>query len=468
MKPFDPYDALASGRYVFADLGSGRGGSIEHCVKRFARGSGMGFELDPNDVVEARRAGHHVFQSDVRLVRLPPKSVAFVSAMDFLEHLPTEADAAAVLEHAAPAAREFLFIRHPSFEEMEYLAALGLKYCWSDWNEHTNLMKIADYHRLFERFGWREYAIFPRGLMVDSSDDQLVPLSAPTDTQVYDPVAHEPKPAVRFDRPIYTQFDIFVRRAGARDEAWRRTLSAGLEPDSAIWPARLFPAAPARVPGDIGFYDAETSRWSVRLADGREVSAKYGAEGLGWLPFTGAFDGDGRDGMGVYDPATGSFFLRNTLDEGDADVTIGFGAPGGMPVAGNWTGSGVDTIGVYQPSTGQWFLRHANTSGPADDSFAFGPAGEGWLPVVGDWTGEGRDSVGLYDPRTASWHLRGAGEFVFGPSNGQPVAGLGVFGVYAPDWGLWVLKRENANGPADTTFTHRAPGVPFISRFDRR
>ena len=37
-----------------------------------------------------------------------------------------------------------------------------------------------------------EYAIVPRLLLQDSTSDQIVPLSAPTDTQVYDAETHGP------------------------------------------------------------------------------------------------------------------------------------------------------------------------------------------------------------------------------------------------------------------------------------
>ena len=473
-------EALAAGRYAFIDLGSGTGGSIDHCVRRFGRGPGLGFELDADEAAAARRSGYDVVAADVRTARVPNHSVAFVASMDFLEHLPNEATAASVLARFAPAAREFLFIRHPSFEGTEYLASLGLKLCWSDWSDHLNLMRIEGLVALLHALPMTELAIFPRGLMTDAANDQIVPLSAPTDTRVYDPSRHAGKPCVRFDRPLFAQYDLFVRlRGGLSDAEWERVLWADVAEDAAVWPAH-FSASPTAAPGavrcDFGFYDASSSRWRMRNASGTETALKYGAEGRGWLPFTGVFAA-GRQGLGVYDPATGHFFIRHTFDEGLADVTVGFGAPGGIPVAGDWTGTGTDTIGVYMPATGQWFLRNTNASGPADASFSFGAPRAGWLPVVGDWDGDGRDSVGLYDPATGAWHLRSGSRdghsdssFTFGPAGGSPVAGdwdgdgRDSIGVYAPDWGMWILRNTNANGPADSMFVYRGDGVPVAAR----
>lgn len=474
-------EALAAGHYAFIDLGSGSGGSIDHCARRFALGSGLGFELDAKEIAEARQAGFDVVQADLMSVEAPPGSVAFVSAMDFLEHLPDADAAALVLKRFSPAAREFIFIRHPSFEEMEYLAGLGLKLCWTDWSGHPNMMRIDDFEKLFEHFGWTEYTIVPRNLVANSTDDQLVPLSAPTDTVMYDPSSHESKPFVRFDRPIFGQYDILVRRnGGLTDEEWERFLLTDIAAGGPAWASRRIsprPAIPASVQGEFGFYDSKTSRWTIRTGDGNEKALIYGGAGQGFLPLIGNFSGNGS-GLGLYDPATGYFFLKHTIDQGLADVTVGFGPKGSLPIAGDWTGLGSDKIGVYVPTTGQWFLRYENSDGPADESFSFGPANTGCLPFAGDWDGDGRDSVGLYDPESGLWHLRrGSADglsdnsFTFCPAGGHPVVGdwdgdgRDSIGVYIPDWGTWILRNTNSNGPADATFIYHGAGAPIALPF---
>jgi hypothetical protein len=471
-------EALAAGHYAFVDLGCGSGGSIDHCARRFKRGPGLGFEVDPQEAAEALRSGHDVIESDLLTTEVPARSVAFVAAMDFLEHLPDLNAAGLVLKQFCPAAREFFFIRHPSFEEMEYLAGLGLKLCWTDWSDHPNMMRIEELMELFKRLGLIEYAIFPRGLMIDASDDQIVPLSAPSNTKKYDLSLHGPKPNVRFDRPIFGQYDIFIRiNNGIGDAEWERTIWTDVSEDAPSWASRIVSRTTTRPTlsrNGFGFYDARSSCWQVTCDEGIEVTIKYGAEARGWLPFAGVFE-RGRPGFGAYDPQTGDFFIRHTIAEGLADVTVRFGAPGGIPIAGDWTGAGVDTLGVYIPSTSQWFLRYENSSGPADESFSFGSPGAGWLPVVGDWDGDGRDSVGLYEPATASWHLRGGNldgrsdvDFTFGPAGSFPLAGdwnndgRDSIGVYAPDWGMWILRNKNSNGPADCRFVYRGEGAPVV------
>jgi hypothetical protein len=82
--------------------------------------------------------------------------------------------------------------------------------------------------------------------------------------------------------------------------------------------------------GDRGFADSTLS---------------YGTPGKGLVPVAGDWNGDGRDGIGLYGPATSVFLLRNAIvlqgasDKGYADLTFLYGQPGGsqLPLAGHWT-----------------------------------------------------------------------------------------------------------------------------------
>ena len=47
------------------------------------------------------------------------------------------------------------------------------------------------------------------------------------------------------------------------------------------------------------------------------------------------------------------------------------------------------TIGLYNPATSLFYLRNSNTTGIADLTFGYGPPGAGWKPLAGDWNGPG-------------------------------------------------------------------------------
>ncbi len=175
----------------------------------------------------------------------------------------------------------------------------------------------------------------------------------------------------------------------------------------------------------------------------------------------------------VFDPATGTWYIRNSFSGGPPSITaFAFGAPGDEPIMGDWNGDGVFGIGVFTPSTATFHLRNTATPGPADFTFVFGPSsadlgGNKGVPVAGDWDGDGVWSVGVFAPSRGDWNLRNentsglpdAGSFLFGALGSKPVAGDwdgdGTFsqGVIEPD-GTWKLKNVKATGNPDFTFAY--------------
>jgi hypothetical protein len=52
-----------------------------------------------------------------------------------------------------------------------------------------------------------------------------------------------------------------------------------------------------------------------------------------------------------------------------------------LPIAGDWDDDGRDTVGLYNPSTSVFFLKNSNSAGVADLAVAYGPPNAGWLPI---------------------------------------------------------------------------------------
>ena len=91
--------------------------------------------------------------------------------------------------------------------------------------------------------------------------------------------------------------------------------------------------------------------------------------------------------VGLYAPATGIFFLKNSHASGAADFTFRYGPAnsGWIPLVGDWDGDGIQTVGLYAPTIGIFFLRNSHASGAVDFTFRYGPANSGWIPLLGDW-----------------------------------------------------------------------------------
>ena len=136
-------------------------------------------------------------------------------------------------------------------------------------------------------------------------------------------------------------------------------------------------------------------------------------------------------------------------------------------MVGDWTGTGKDTVGLYNPTTSMFYLRNSNSSGFSDMAFTYGPAQSGWKPLVGDWTGTGKDTVGLYNPTTSTFYLRNSNTtgfsdmaFVYGPAN----AGL------IPLIGTWTFPGEAEMAAAQVTAPQNVPALaqtdlqPIVNR----
>ena len=187
----------------------------------------------------------------------------------------------------------------------------------------------------------------------------------------------------------------------------------------------------------IGMYNPITSVFYLRNTNDTGYADRtfaYGAASAGWKPIAGDWNGDGTDSIGLYNPATSVFYLRNTNDTGFADLTFAYGpaTAGWLPIAGDWDGDGKDTIGLYNPATSVFYLRNTNDTGYADLTFAYGPAMGGWLPIAGDWSGNGKDTIGLYNPVTSVFYLRNTNDtgyadrtFAYGAASAgwKPIAG---------------------------------------------
>ena len=196
-------------KYDFVDLGCSKGGSIRHCVERFDVGRGLGVDLDPAKVERTREAGFDALVADAAELRLDGQ-VSFVSMLDFCEHLPNLEVVREVIAAAANSARDFLYIKHPSFEGQQQVEAMGLRQYWWDWHGHTAHIRVADYCRMFEELGLNTYMIRYLGEITHSRHPSIVPTSTPRDLSQEAAAAIVEVPDAIFSPPLWRRQDIFV------------------------------------------------------------------------------------------------------------------------------------------------------------------------------------------------------------------------------------------------------------------
>ena len=187
---------------------------------------------------------------------------------------------------------------------------------------------------------------------------------------------------------------------------------------------------------------------------------------------TGDWDGYLGDGIGLYDPISWKFYLRNAPTAGgNADIVISMGVWGDKPIAGDWDGDGRDDIGVYRP-TNQTFYFHMLDGDPAPAPIWYGNPGD--LPIVGDWNGDGRDEIGVYRPSNITFYKITGGAVPFGNAGDIPIVGdwngdrIAEIGVYRPSTStFWFLKVSDTRPETVVSQRYGDPGaIPVIGDFN--
>lgn len=98
---------------------------------------------------------------------------------------------------------------------------------------------------------------------------------------------------------------------------------------------------------------------------------------------------------------------------------IYYGNPGDIPIIGDWNGDGKDGFGVYRPSTGRFHLKNELSAGSADIKVEpFAPAN--CIPFIADWDGDKKSDVGVYDPKTAKFYFWTIGSPAPNPEPPEP------------------------------------------------
>ncbi len=160
----------------------------------------------------------------------------------------------------------------------------------------------------------------------------------------------------------------------------------------------------------------------------------------GDLPLAGDFDGDGCDTVSLYRPAEGRVYLVNRLGSGAAGLGAAersyyFGNPGDTPFTGDFDGDGVDTVGLHRRSTGLVYQSDVHQAALPARTFTFGDPDD--LLVAGDWNGDGIESPALFRPADEVLYARhrnapGVADEVIAPCVGRGVPVAGDFGLARP------------------------------------
>jgi uncharacterized protein GlcG (DUF336 family) len=221
----------------------------------------------------------------------------------------------------------------------------------------------------------------------------------------------------------------------------------------------------------VGMYDPHSGTFYLRdenSAGFPQSAFAFLPSGKSGLPLAGDWNSDGVDTVGIYVPNAQTFLLANKNEARTPFQTLKVNsAPGGaLPVAGDWNGDGRDELALYVPAVRQVLLKSTLQTGAADRVFDFWPAdydtssltdlgnAAAWKPLAGDFDGLPGDEIGLYHAATSELFFRGT----------QDGSAIRKVAVFAPNYSQQPLAGDwDGNGVAEVGFFN-----PWITTFELR
>ena len=152
---------------------------------------------------------------------------------------------------------------------------------------------------------------------------------------------------------------------------------------------------------DLAVYEPATGTWFIRDSSaGFNTTRSIPWGGAGDTPVPGDYDGDGQTDVATFTDTSGAWSVQLTRG-GTLAATLG--SAGDIPVPRDYDGDLVTDLAVYHPSTGHWRLLLSSTA------FTLGPlipwGGPDWTPVPGDYDADGKADLGTYRSSTGEWRV---------------------------------------------------------------
>lgn len=177
---------------------------------------------------------------------------------------------------------------------------------------------------------------------------------------------------------------------------------------------------------DIVVWNPENGNWQVALS--KEFYflptpswLNSWAVGDVWVPFVGDFNGDGLDDIAVWNSQSGDWqvALSNGIQfipsagSGNFHWITGFAqGQGFVPKIGDFNGDGKDDIVAWNSQTGNWQVALSNgtqfmlSPGRGDGFWLTNWAiGTSWQPLVGDFDGDGRCDIMVVNNTGGDWQF---------------------------------------------------------------
>lgn len=207
--------------YDFLVVGNKTSDTIDFGKRRFAAKTGIGLDSNRTYAQEDRKKGFAVVEGGSELLSLFPSSFRFSILLRSLPHMASHDQVKVLLTEAARVSQDFLYIRYPSFDYINYLKSLGLRQFWTNWTGHKMMLRLDEVLQLFEEVGFRRYFIRRLGPITSSAHPSIIPLDTPKDQSNYDPAKHGPKREVKFEKNLWQETEFYIALRPMELDQWK-------------------------------------------------------------------------------------------------------------------------------------------------------------------------------------------------------------------------------------------------------
>jgi len=195
----------------YMDVGCKAGSSTHLCQQILGGRRGFGIDINQGHIAEYSMNGGFAMHADATCTGLPDKCVDFACLSHMLEHLPSLDKVEACITEAVRLSRRFVYIVGPFFDADSYLAALNLKFFWSDWVWHPTHVTSENIIRGIKKSkGWHSAELWGRIEIFNSNSNCILHLDEAKNQHHHDPTLHLPKPVHQFNKPLHQEISCII------------------------------------------------------------------------------------------------------------------------------------------------------------------------------------------------------------------------------------------------------------------
>ena len=220
---------------------------------------------------------------------------------------------------------------------------------------------------------------------------------------------------------------------------------------------------------DFSVYTPASGTWKIEQSSDNGYSETNFGVGEDKI-VTGDYDGDNKADLAIFRPSTGTWWIRKSSDPANF-TAVNFGVATDVPVAADYDADGKTDIAVFRPSTGVWYIMQSTLGTRIT---RWGAAGD--KAFTGDFEGDGKADLAVFRPSNGVWYILQSSSSIpmisqWGVSTDKPVVGdfdgdgKADLAVYRPSEGNWYILNSNGLTVSIVRFG-LAEDVPIPSDFD--